>query len=71
MHLRRFPATPVAEAWQAREALRERVGRQFRRSLRHPAAAFGYLALAQLDAERLRAELSRRAVFEEGPVTPC
>ena len=71
VHLQRFPATPVAEAWQAREALRERIGRQFRRSLLHPAAAFGYLALALLDAERLRAELSRRAVFEEGLAAPC
>lgn len=70
-HLRSFRVTPPAEAWQAREALRARIVRQFRRSLLHPAAAFGYLALALLDAERLRAELVRRAVFEEGPVTPC
>lgn len=70
-HLRRFPATPVAEAWQAREALRARLGRLFRRSLLHPAAAFGYLALAALDAERLRAELVRRAVFDEGATPSC
>jgi hypothetical protein len=71
LHLQRFPATAVAEAWRAREALRARIGRLFRRSVLDPAAAFGYLALAALDAERLRAELSQRAVFEEGAVTRC
>ena len=70
-HIQGFPATPVAEAWQAREALRTRMGRLFRRSLLDPAAAFGYLALAALDAERVRAELSQRAVFEAGPGAPC
>jgi len=70
-HLRRFAATPVAQAWQAREALRARLGRLFRRSVLDPAAAFGYLALAALDAERLRAELLRRAVFEEGRFPSC
>jgi hypothetical protein len=70
-HLQHFPETPVAEAWHEREALRAQVGRLFRRSVLDPAAAFGYLALAALDAERLRAELSQRAVFVEGLAAPC
>lgn len=70
-HLQRFAAAPVADAWQAREALRAQVGQLFRRSVLHPAAAFGYLALAALDAERLRAELARRAVFEQEPALTC
>lgn len=71
LHLQRFPGTPVTQAWQAREALRTQVARLFRRSVLDPAAALSYLVLAALDAERLRAELSQRAVFGESPAAPC
>jgi hypothetical protein len=62
-HGARFPGAAVGEAWGARRALRESVRYLFRRMSQSPAAVFAFLLMLALDLERLRADLTRRALF--------
>lgn len=62
-HRQQFGSLRPEQGWAARQSLRQAVQHFFRRHLLHPAAAFAYLALVALDLERLRAELTRRALF--------
>lgn len=55
-----------AAAWEARRRLEEALARRFRTAFLEPAAAFAYLLLVAIDAERLRAELLTRTIFAAG-----
>ncbi len=54
------------DAVAARAALGAAMLKQFRHHRQQPAAAFANLALVALDVERLRGQLLRRMLFEEG-----
>jgi len=60
-HLEAFPRSPPRDAWDARERFERSVVRIFREEALAPAAAFAYVVLAALEAERVRAELVTRA----------
>jgi hypothetical protein len=62
-HLAAFPAIEPRSTWAERAVLRARLKALLRRAVLHPAAVFAYLAIAALDAERLRAVLVLRALF--------
>jgi hypothetical protein len=62
-HLEAFGAAQAGDGWPLRRALQSRLQLAFRRVVLEPAAAFVFLALESLDAERLRGELLRRAAF--------
>jgi hypothetical protein len=65
-HLAAFEHAAAENAWELRRVFQARLETLFRRHVLLPAAAFEHLALAALEAERLRAELiahaTRRAV---------
>ena len=65
-HLSVFADTPPEQANDARARFEEALRGHFRRDLFHPAAAFAYLALTALDAERVRAALVQRLLFPLG-----
>ena len=64
-HWNQFPSLQVNETWQARSELQARLRLLFRSHLLQPCMAFVYLCLVALNLERLRAELLRRALFDE------
>ena len=66
-HLSAFRQAAPADAWNLRQALRERLRLQFHQSMLAPVTVYIYLALILLDLERLRAELLRRALFTPSP----
>jgi len=66
-HLSAFRHADPADAWNLRQALRERLRLQFHQSMLAPVTVHIYLALILLDLERLRAELLRRALFTPSP----
>ncbi len=66
-HLSAFRQADPADAWNLRQALRERLRLQFHQSMPAPVTVHIYLALILLDLERLRAELLRRALFTPAP----
>lgn len=63
-HRLRFPGLHTRDSDAERAALHERARHTFRRHLFQSAAAFSYLLLIGLDAERLRGELVTRCLFE-------
>jgi len=63
-HLAAFTGSELASGTPLRRALQLRLERLFRKAIVHPLAAIAYLALVGLDLERLRGELTRRALFE-------
>ena len=67
-HLAGFRDRTLVDGWPLRRAFERELALQFRRAILDPAAAFVYLALAALDAERLRGELARRALFPGMPL---
>ncbi len=69
-HVSRFPAAGLRESWPARHALNARMRHLFRQHTLEPAAAFAYLALVALDLERLRADLTWRALFPSHGLEP-
>ena len=62
-HLETFRRARPEDAWGLRRSLRERLRLRFHQQLLQPASPFVYLALTALDLERLRAELTTRALF--------
>ena len=62
-HLDTFRRAGPDAAWGVRSALRTRLRLLFHRRLLQPAGPFVYLVLVALDLERLRAELTVRALF--------
>jgi hypothetical protein len=68
-HAATFAALSTHDGWALRRALRARLATLLRRCVAEPMAAFVFLALTALDAERLRGELVRRAAFPARGVT--
>lgn len=62
-HAAAFAAPSTHDGWALRRALQARLASLLRRTVAEPMAAFVFLALTALDAERLRGELVRRAAF--------
>jgi len=62
-HAAAFAAPSARDGWALRRALQVRLAALLRRAIAEPMAAFVFIALTALDAERLRAELVRRAAF--------
>ena len=56
-------APETEDSQRARDWLELRLRHGFRQQAQHPAAAFHYLALTALQLERLRALLTRLALF--------
>jgi hypothetical protein len=65
IHLSQFAEAAPADAWPLRRALHARLIALFRRAVLDPAAAFAFLALAAIDQERLRGEITRRVLFPD------
>jgi hypothetical protein len=65
----RVDALPTArQSWALRRSFEAAIVLHFRRGILAPAALFAYLLLVALEAERLRAELVTRLVFESTPL---
>lgn len=62
-HAAAFAAPSNRDGWALRRMLQARLVLLLRRAIAEPMAAFVFIALTALDAERLRAELVRRAAF--------